>query len=310
MRKLEEVYQVFYTNKDRHVFLQGLDSLPKEYRRIKEFFVELEHKEKRATLDIAVQHRDNGSLLKLNYENYRKTKLWKKISRRVLKRDERICRRCDGKATEVHHRAYSVDVMLGEDDSQLVSICRGCHQFIGFNDFGKKRSAEEADRLLEEKYDGKFFPQPKIDLRKRFGQIPPEWERMSDIQRRGWENEYSRLWLVGKLKLLNDPKLVDLNRKYLYHYGMDDSAIDAALTTRYRKPYQMNMRRTPAESPPSNSVQLMRKKSTILKDMKQKILQLFTESRMRLSMASAAAWSSVSVMSKMTWVAPIEMGRT
>jgi hypothetical protein len=53
---------------------------------------------------------------------------------------------------------------------------------------------------------------------------------MSAVQRNAWKREYDRLWFAGKLRRLNDPKVIDLNRKHLYHFGMDDAAIDFAIT--------------------------------------------------------------------------------
>jgi hypothetical protein len=62
-------------------------------------------------------------------------------------------------------------VKLGKNDDQLASICEGCHTVIHFDGLGNKRSAEETDRLLLERNESTDFPTPKVDLRKRRGEL-------------------------------------------------------------------------------------------------------------------------------------------
>ena len=82
------------------------------------------------------------------YETYLSGPLWKIIRSRVLDRDGKVCQRCASMASVVHHRSYADDVMLGNRDEMLVSLCRGCHDFIEF-DGGRKTSLNEANQRLD-----------------------------------------------------------------------------------------------------------------------------------------------------------------
>ena len=64
---------------------------------------------------------------KRSYDVYLKSKLWKQIRKRILERDENLCRECGVKAEHVHHLSYGPLVMLGKDDSKLISLCIPCH---------------------------------------------------------------------------------------------------------------------------------------------------------------------------------------
>ena len=62
------------------------------------------------------------------YELYLQSQEWRDIRYRVLVRDCFACRCCGAAAAQVHHLSYSAAVMAGEDDSQLMSLCRKCHE--------------------------------------------------------------------------------------------------------------------------------------------------------------------------------------
>ncbi len=100
---------------------------------------------------------------------YLRSPLWRRIKRRVLKRDNHECRRheCGRKAAEVHHRSYAPEVMRGEDDSKLISLCSSCHSFLSVNEKNEKRSLEEQERLLLAKPDRSAMPPIEI-VRGRF----------------------------------------------------------------------------------------------------------------------------------------------
>ncbi len=67
---------------------------------------------------------------KKNYYEYIKSDEWKKLRKSVLRRDNELCI-CGGKATEVHHKTYA---RLGNEPlSDLVSLCRNCHQNVHDN---------------------------------------------------------------------------------------------------------------------------------------------------------------------------------
>jgi hypothetical protein len=99
-----------------------------------------------------------------DYGAYLRSPLWRRIRNRVLKRDHRECQRhgCDRKANEVHHRSYDDDVMKGNDDSKLVSLCRSCHEYITYDENGIRRPLEEQDRLLQDVPDRTILPAIEI----------------------------------------------------------------------------------------------------------------------------------------------------
>lgn len=161
--------------------------VPEEVRqRIRDFFAELKEKRKETTF---VEADDR-------YEDYLRSKEWQRIRRRVLKHDQRLCRRCGGHATHVHHRSYEPDVMAGNNDEQLASICEGCHTVIHFDESGAKRAPEEWDRILLEKCHDTDIPVPKVDMRRSRPKPPQEWPRMTAVQRAAWDLEYSRIRLA------------------------------------------------------------------------------------------------------------------
>ncbi len=84
--------------------------------------------------------RDKVDPLTLDYSNYKKTKLWKQIKTRILERDQSKCQRCKGRAEVVHHISYLPMVMLGLEDSQLISLCSGCHNIVHFDSFLRRRT--------------------------------------------------------------------------------------------------------------------------------------------------------------------------
>jgi 5-methylcytosine-specific restriction endonuclease McrA len=166
---------------------------------------------------------------------YLRSKEWAKIRRRVLERDGKLCRRCGGKASQVHHRSYAEEVMQGKDDEQLASICEGCHHVITLDEVGVDRNPAETDRRLLQKYDGADFPTPKVDLRRGADerkQRPPQWGRMSAVERVAWTRDYHRR---RYLRLLQQSPNFQILRDLLKQEGMDDDAIDSALAQVSRK---------------------------------------------------------------------------
>ena len=65
-----------------------------------------------------------------DYYEHLKSDKWKKLRKSVLHRDNELCI-CGGKATEVHHKTYA---RVGNEHlSDLVSLCRNCHQNVHDN---------------------------------------------------------------------------------------------------------------------------------------------------------------------------------
>lgn len=87
-----------------------------------------------------------SSLGYASYQEYLDSDDWKAIKGKVLRRDP-FCFGCGGRAWQVHHMAYSFEVLLGTRTSMLVPICRECHEKIEFR--GKeKRTVVEANEQL------------------------------------------------------------------------------------------------------------------------------------------------------------------
>lgn len=193
-----------------------------------------------AIIATSVEHGGLENIQAVDYADYLKSPLWRKIKRRVLKRDRKACRRCGGKATRVHHRSYADVVLAGNDDEQLTSICEGCHNFIHFDDNGYKRSSEETDQLLMTRDESKAFPAPQVDLRLRWRKDPPGWNRMSAVRKQEFECEYGRLKLLHWLRLGKWP---ETTRKLLQlHHGMTDQQIDAEVVALRRQKTQRRNR--------------------------------------------------------------------
>ena len=124
-----------------------------------------------------------------DYREYLASPLWRRIRRRILKRDGKTCQRCGGSGSEVHHRSYDDDVLDGRNDEQLATVCDGCHNVITFDDAGKRRTPAEADAVLFDKNCPTDFPEPKVDLRTGILR-PANWSRMTSVQRRGFLQRY------------------------------------------------------------------------------------------------------------------------
>jgi 5-methylcytosine-specific restriction endonuclease McrA len=124
-----------------------------------------------------------SSRLEPRYRDYLNSPLWKRVIRpRVLKRDNYLCRRCGGTANRVHHKSYAPEVLAGDRDEELASVCEGCHDVIHFDDLGNPRTDAEKARVLSEPKTDICFPAPKYDLRKdNKHNYPAEWRRMSAL---------------------------------------------------------------------------------------------------------------------------------
>ena len=83
-----------------------------------------------------------------SYNDYLKTSLWQTIRTRVLERDHHVCRDCGlmGEQLHVHHRAYTVEVLEGHDDTRLITVCKPCHDKRHHHLFGDNIPYEEVSR--------------------------------------------------------------------------------------------------------------------------------------------------------------------
>jgi len=176
--------------------LRFVDGVSEEIKQeITAFFLEVEGQRQKG-IPFATNDQDISaqSLGFTNYADYMASKKWERIRRRVLKRDCRRCLCCSGTASQmyVHHRSYTQKVLAGEDDTQLASICEGCHEFIHWDESGKYRDARAADPVLVQGRRNSDFLIPNGALLNEL-EYPPEWPRMSALQRNGWQRECDRL---------------------------------------------------------------------------------------------------------------------
>ena len=123
-------------------------------------------------------------------DQYLKTALWKRIKKRVLERDKSICQCCGGKGAVVHHRCYDPDVLRGENDAMLATVCSGCHDLIHLTDDGRKRTLEETDVEFLMGQRQTETPEIKVDLRTIWMPIPPGWNRLTHVQKRLWHERF------------------------------------------------------------------------------------------------------------------------
>lgn len=142
-----------------------------------------------------LQLRAEGKLpeVEQDYQSYLRSSLWRRIKRRVLKRDQRVCGCCGGEGKVVHHRSYAPEVMEGKADDMLATVCAGCHAIMHFDENGAKRSAEETERIFLGGQRQTEIPTPRIDLRRRSQGKPAEWPRMTAVQRKLWEEAKQRM---------------------------------------------------------------------------------------------------------------------
>jgi hypothetical protein len=99
----------------------------------------------------------NEALRKLgfrDYKHYLASPLWAAIREYVLRLAKK-CSFCQSTPTEVHHDAYHIEVLLGEDTRYLYAVCSDCHRYGEYLPGGAKASPRQAtarmrDRCLRE----------------------------------------------------------------------------------------------------------------------------------------------------------------
>jgi hypothetical protein len=86
-----------------------------------------------------------------SYRHYLNSEMWKTIRMMVLARDEYKCTvaSCDSRACDVHHNSYEMNVLIGKDLRQLVSLCRKHHREAEFTESNKKRKLEDVRSVLK-----------------------------------------------------------------------------------------------------------------------------------------------------------------
>lgn len=145
-------------------------------------------------VDVRVVGSKTRDVLEMDYHGqYLKSRLWRCIKKRVLERDNRRCCSCGGPGTYVHHRSYERDVLEGQRDEQLATVCAGCHNIIHFQDDGAPRPQAEWDAQLFPGQRQTDIPEPRVDLRRRIPELPGNWHRLTAVQRDLWLKRWLQL---------------------------------------------------------------------------------------------------------------------
>lgn len=105
-------------------------------------------------------------LFQCDYATYLSLPIWIQTRKTVLARDSHKCRVCTKPATEVHHRSYDEDTLRGATE-HLVSLCRGCHEFIEMTTNGTKRGFEDVEARLSRLMEVSVKASAEGDVRSR-----------------------------------------------------------------------------------------------------------------------------------------------
>ena len=146
-------------------------------------------------MDCYEQRRDNLRAIGFStYHEYLLSDLWNSIRGRVMKAAGRKCAVCKDAAKDVHHRSYSVEVLLGRANDHLSPLCRTCHDLIEFDSVGRKRTLLCANRELDKMIAINLLPMPvkedRIDARLRRKR---EREEAAVVERQKRQREKSRI---------------------------------------------------------------------------------------------------------------------
>jgi hypothetical protein len=84
-----------------------------------------------------------------SYGEYVSGVVWANVRDKVFREKGTRCLVCTRRATVVHHKAYSENVLRGVDITPLVPLCWDCHQRIEYDTDGKKLSLDAANGKLQ-----------------------------------------------------------------------------------------------------------------------------------------------------------------
>lgn len=145
-------------------------------------------------VDVRAVDARTHDVLEMDYHGqYLKSRLWRRIKKRVLERDNHRCRSCGGPGIYVHHRSYERDVLEGRHDEMLATVCDGCHNIIHFRDDGTARPQDEWDAQLLPGQRQTDIPEPRVDLRQRIPERPVNWHRLTAVQKDLWLKRWAQL---------------------------------------------------------------------------------------------------------------------
>ena len=84
-----------------------------------------------------------------NYKEYVSGVVWANIRDRVLEEKKHRCIICTRRATVIHHKAYSKEILQGKDITPLEPLCWDCHNSIEYDEYGNKLSLSHANNKLQ-----------------------------------------------------------------------------------------------------------------------------------------------------------------
>lgn len=84
-----------------------------------------------------------------NYKEYVAGVVWANIRDRVFKEKGNKCVVCTRRATVIHHRLYSKEILEGTDIRPLIPLCWDCHNRIEYDKYGNKIHLYHANCKLD-----------------------------------------------------------------------------------------------------------------------------------------------------------------
>lgn len=84
-----------------------------------------------------------------NYREYIAGVVWADIRDRVFKEKGNKCVVCTRRATVIHHKEYSKEVLEGKNITPLILLCWDCHNTIEYDKNGQKIPLDYANNKLE-----------------------------------------------------------------------------------------------------------------------------------------------------------------
>ncbi len=86
-----------------------------------------------------------------SYSHYLRSEMWASVRQMVSERDKGRCaiQGCCRTGCDIHHNSYEIDVLVGNDLSQLIILCRHHHEESEFDENNKKRSLPEVREHLK-----------------------------------------------------------------------------------------------------------------------------------------------------------------
>lgn len=153
---------------------------------------------------------------------YTTSLLWQTIRLRVLERDNWQCKMCRGEGNTVHHMSYADDVLKGENDGELITLCGSCHGRIEYRFISKEIAPNEKLRRFILGNIVGYVINPSIVLSK-----PPKSKKIID------ENNEDKYWRKAKEENIQICSLT-------YSYTIKDLAKAVGLT--YRTVLGMHLR--------------------------------------------------------------------